>query len=474
MSSTKNYSFGSQGGFVEKIQKALNRIGNFGLTIDGIFGRKTEGAVKDVQEQYGLDVDGIVGKDTQGVLFGDGDSSGSDTTPTTVDNPVFNGKNYTDTDEGEAALEAKNAADAAVAGYGDFTYGNQEQLDAIIQDILNRKDFSYDFNSDAIYQQYKDAYIQQGKMAMQDAIGQASAMTGGYGNSYAATAGNQAYQAHLSELNDVIPELYQMAYDRYTQEGQDMLNKYSLLTDDYGRAYGEYTDKYGRLVDQRDYTSADFYSGADLYNKDRDTANSLAQKEFENALSLNEDDRAERTLAMQEEAWALERSAYEDTLDLGGGVVETGGSYTGNTSTGDTYTGGAKPNYDNEGYSESIVSKAQGILGIHQDGKWGADSASAAKELGYNSLGELISAMTGGTGRFFEGSTYDEACAYLMTRGVTKNQINSLLHTQSDWNTRKSSSQIAGSDSADITAHKNYKEYLESAVLYLTMTYGNK
>jgi hypothetical protein len=32
--------------------------------------------------------------------------------------------------------------------------------------IQNRPAFSYDVNSDALYQQYKDQYIRQGKLAM--------------------------------------------------------------------------------------------------------------------------------------------------------------------------------------------------------------------------------------------------------------------------------------------------------------------
>lgn len=135
------------------------------------------------------------------------------------------------------------------------TYSNEELFQKVMQDWLNRPAFSYDLNGDALYQQYKDKYIQQGKMAMQDTMGQAAAMTGGYGNSYAATVGNQAYQASLENLNDIVPELYQLAYDKYNQEGQDMLNKYSMLSDDRNTEYGKYMDKLNLLGSNRDYYS---------------------------------------------------------------------------------------------------------------------------------------------------------------------------------------------------------------------------
>jgi hypothetical protein len=165
----------------------------------------------------------------------------------------------------DKANQNKVDADNAVKNYGDFSYSKQSDLDAIMNNILNRKDFSYDLNGDALYQQYKDKYIQQGKMAMQDTMGQASAMTGGYGNSYASTAGNQAYQASLQNLNDIVPELYQMAYDRYQQEGQDMYNQYAMLTDDKNTQYGMWSDEYNRLVADRDYYSNEENN---LYNRE--------------------------------------------------------------------------------------------------------------------------------------------------------------------------------------------------------------
>ena len=229
-------SYGSSGDDVKELQRLLNASG-YSLDVDGQWGDKTEDAVRKYQKQNGLTVDGIVGTNTWGSLYGTNTSNTTNTQPTEP-------KSYSDIDlskydsgyqKSDAVIGAeKNKADAenAVKNYGDFAYSNQASFDEIMNKILNREQFSYDLNGDALYQQYKDKYIQQGKMAMQDTMGQAAAMTGGYGNSYAASVGNQAYQASLENLNDVIPELYQMAYDRYNQEGQDMLNKYSMLSDD--------------------------------------------------------------------------------------------------------------------------------------------------------------------------------------------------------------------------------------------------
>lgn len=159
----------------------------------------------------------------------------------------------------------KKAAENAVANYGDFKYSNQSAYDNAMNAYLNRGDFKYDLNSDALYQQYKNQYANLGKMAMMDTMGQASALTGGYGNSYASTAGNQAYQGYLQQLNDVVPELYQLALDKYQAEGDQLLNNYNMLSQDRATEYGEWGDRYNQLVADRGYY-ADSYT--DAYNRD--------------------------------------------------------------------------------------------------------------------------------------------------------------------------------------------------------------
>ena len=119
----------------------------------------------------------------------------------------------------------------------------QPQIKDTMDSILNRKDFQYDVNEDALYQQYKDRYVNLGQQAMMDTMGQAAKLTGGYGNSNAQMVGQQAYQSYLQGLTDKIPELAQAAYQRYAQQGQDLYQKYGLLNtqeqQDYNRWTGE-------------------------------------------------------------------------------------------------------------------------------------------------------------------------------------------------------------------------------------------
>lgn len=95
--------------------------------------------------------------------------------------------------------------------------------------------FNYDYRDDPSYQQYRQQYVRNGQLAMQDTMGQAAGLTGGYGSSYSQNVGQQAYQGYMNQLNAVVPELYQNAYNRY-------LN-------DYSNQYNEWRDKYSAELD---------------------------------------------------------------------------------------------------------------------------------------------------------------------------------------------------------------------------------
>ena len=221
--------------------------------------------------------------------------------------------------EDMALHEAKNPGEWSGGTYG-------KGMDEALQKVLNRDKFQYDINGDALYQQYKDRYIQQGKQAMMDTVGQAAALTGGYGNSYAQKAGQQAYQGYLQGLNDKVPELYQMALERYNQEGTDLLNKYGLMSDQYAKEYSRYRDSVGDWRAQRDYL-------ATLYNNERSfdytgyrdrVADEQWQKNFDEALRQYNENMAEQK--RQFNAQMAQRSSGS------GGVGSSGGSSTSKSS----------------------------------------------------------------------------------------------------------------------------------------------
>lgn len=132
----------------------------------------------------------------------------------------------------------------------------EDQLNSMYDKIMNRPAFTYDFNKDAMYQQYKDMYQEQGKRAMQDTMGQLAAMNSGYGSSYSQTAGQQTYQNYLQQLNDRIPELRREARDEYDREGDRLMQQYGLTQDAYNREYGQYRDATNDWQSDRAYNQS--------------------------------------------------------------------------------------------------------------------------------------------------------------------------------------------------------------------------
>ena len=123
-----------------------------------------------------------------------------------------------------------------------YTSAWKDEQEETVRKLLNRESFSYDLNADALNRQYKDSYLRQGKQAMEDTVGKVSALTGGYGNSYAQTAGQQAYNGYLQQLGDKIPQLHAQALDRYNAEGARLQNQLSVLMQQEGTDYDRYRD----------------------------------------------------------------------------------------------------------------------------------------------------------------------------------------------------------------------------------------
>lgn len=190
--------------------------------------------------------------------------------------------------ETQGESDTVRAAREAMEGYegsrpADYTSSYGDELAALYEQIYSRAPFSYDPTGDALYQQYKNQYTALGRQAMQDTMGQAAALTGGYGSSYAETAGQQAYRASLSELDNILPELYKLAYSRYTDEGSALRDRYDMLSAREAEDYARWQDAYARWMDDYDRARDDYNTAYDRdYQRERDRAEDEKwQKEFD-------------------------------------------------------------------------------------------------------------------------------------------------------------------------------------------------
>ena len=359
MATYKQVSYGSQGSDVTELQKLLNKNGD-SLKEDGTFGSQMQQAVRDYQQKNKLAVDGIAGSNK--------------VPPGSATAPSFDNTAYQPSGAVTQAMALLNQQLSQKPGAYQSTW--QTQLNDTIDKILNREKFSYDLNADAFYQQYKDKFVQQGKMAMMDTIGQAQAMTGGYGNSYAQSVGQQAYQAQLQNLNDIVPELYQMALDQYNQEGQDLYNQYAMLVAQENQDYGRYRDQV-----------SDFYTQLqqmyDQYNAERDYDYSKYTDERNFGYDQHLNDRnfqyQQERDQVEDERWQKEYDfalrQYTDSQNSSGGTgTSSGGNGSGNGSGGGSYdseTAAIQQQLVDAGYNIAV------------DGVWGPKTQAAYEE--YNS-----------------------------------------------------------------------------------------
>lgn len=140
-----------------------------------------------------------------------------------------------------------------------------EQLDQILGSIMNRGDFSYDFETDPMFQKMMTAYESAGQKAQENAIARSAALSGGYANSWSQYAGQQAYNEHVQQGYSQLPAYYQLALDAYNAEGNKLMEQYSLLSAEDQKAYDKLLDQLNFATGERDsiwnkeYTSQSDY-----------------------------------------------------------------------------------------------------------------------------------------------------------------------------------------------------------------------
>ena len=127
---------------------------------------------------------------------------------------------------------------------------------------------------------------------MQDTLGQVSARTGGLASSYAGSAAQQTYDNYMGALADKIPELKQLAYSMYQDEGNTQRANLEMLValeqGDYAKCadlLAQYnTDRSFDYGVHRDNISDERYNNEWNYSVGRDQ---IADKRYEDETAYN-------------------------------------------------------------------------------------------------------------------------------------------------------------------------------------------
>ena len=361
-----NLKKGSSGSDVRTLQTLLNNAG-YNLKVDGIFGSKTLAAVRDFQSKNkdssgkALAVDGIAGVNTMWALNNYGKSAASTATPTPaktfdqmstsekvtaleksshdlitkkpdaltklentkVQQPkeltdLLNNKpgKYETPQEVKDALAQLTNLEGQKPGPYESRY--DDQIQGLLDQINNREPFSYDFTKDPMYQQYKDEYTNNARLAMMDTMGDAAGLTGGYGSSYGQTVGQQTYQGQMRQLStDIVPELWNMSYQVYKDNEQSLYNQLSAFQTQDAAEYQRYADQLDAYYNDLNYFFNKYqYLDESAYQK---YVNDLEQwnKDRNYWYGKYRDDVADRQTEMDylSNQWRADQAAAQSELD---------------------------------------------------------------------------------------------------------------------------------------------------------------
>lgn len=300
-------AYGSQGDAVRQLQSELNRHG-YQLDEDGVFGKKTRAAVRDYQKKNSLRLDGIAGNETWGSLLAS-PAPAEETTPAPVARPSAKTaealarleKGYAPSEDVTAAQAYRDSVAALRPDAYDSAY--RQRLAALYDEIEGRQAFSYDLETDSAFAQYARLYRQKGRAAMEDTMGQAAALTGGYGSSYAENAGQQAYGQYMQELMALLPQLREQAQAAYDREGQALQTRYDLLDKQEKADYDRWQDGMSDWEKQLSLAQEQYDSVSQqdrrLYETLLAHYRSMAQQEQKLAASGAEVDSGEATAASE-------------------------------------------------------------------------------------------------------------------------------------------------------------------------------
>ena len=294
-----NLKYGSKGDEVKQLQQALISAGYDvgGSGADGSYGPATQAAVTQYQKDHGLSVDGLAGPETQGALY----SSGGTTTGSSGGTRNYAGTTYQSGDYHKDATTAAAAGDwekvkealnnrEIVTGSLGTNYGKtsmdiynelleqyggpQNEMNKLYASLGNlmaqfsqpvpaptpswgdqkyeellKQAIAMNYDDWTQGDQYKSLvsrYGNQGKMSMQDVLGQISSRTGGLASSYATTAAQQQYNEYMSQLEEVARQMF-------AGERSDLIENAGLARDYGEQEYGRYLDQLNMQNDRNSY-----------------------------------------------------------------------------------------------------------------------------------------------------------------------------------------------------------------------------
>lgn len=293
-----------------------------------------------------------------------------------------------------------------INGFGSFnfdqerpSYENQyaEQQQALLDAIINRPDFSWSKEDDPQWHSYRKSYLREGDRATADALGQAAAASGGRPSTAAVTAATQAGDYYATQLNDIIPTLYQQAYDRYLNEYNMSLQDLNAVNTQEQLDYTKYLDQLGQFNTDRNFAFNQYLSDFDILQ------NQLSALQGQDSVDYN---RRMDKVGLYEQNQAEETDLARAQVDA---ILSAGGS----------------PSADlvgTSGYTNEYVQALQAAYQRQLATKSGGGSSGGSRSSGGGSKMTLTTAKQAANAGVFS----DEVLAVLRNNGYTDEMLEAI------------------------------------------------
>lgn len=227
------------------------------------------------------------------------------------------------------------------------TYTNRcdDTYQQLLGQVINRPEFSYSPDTDPLYSAYTKQYTREGKRATEDALGAAAAATGGLPSTAAVSAAAQAGNYYAAQMTDKIPELYQLAYNKYVTDHSMKLSDLGAVQSAEQADYSKFLDQMNQYNTDRNFLYNQYLAQLDQYNADRNFGYSQHLDEVNNQTLIRQENAALSDAEWQRKYELAQLAAgygdYSGLRELGiepDLSVITGGSGRGSTATTDSET----------------------------------------------------------------------------------------------------------------------------------------
>ena len=188
--------------------------------------------------------------------------SASTPTYTPIQTPSFDASAYAVDPYNSAYKDKINEILAQLEAREDFTwdktapeYQNRydEQIQQALGGVTNYGEFSYDKNTDPVYQAVAQQYRREGDRAARNALAAAATRSGGANSSAAIAASQQAQNAYGAALSDRVAQLYADAYSRYNDTFNRNVTALNALQDAESRDYDKFLTALGQYNTDRNF-----------------------------------------------------------------------------------------------------------------------------------------------------------------------------------------------------------------------------